>query len=115
MTEDEDVRLEIESQPDDEDDPAGVHQVEEGGSVLDSDTPDAPMAVQEFGVTAEEQRRGEPLGRRLDEEEPEAAMSPRDAEEGDGDAEDAAMHVVGSVDELPGATADPVDHYLEDD
>lgn len=112
MSEDEDVRLEIGSEPDEEDDPAGVHQVEEGGSVMDSDTPDGPRGVQEFGVTAEEQRRGESLDMRLSEEEPEGAAQP---EEGDGDAEDAAMHVVERVEDLPGATDDPVDHYLADD
>lgn len=117
MTEDEDVRLELESQPDDDDDPSGVHQVEEGGSVLMSDTPEAPLGVQEFGVTADEQRRGESLGRRLDEEEPEGGdvTRRRSDDTGERDAEDAAMHVVESIDDLPGATDDPVDHYLEDD
>ncbi|MFM7718446.1 MAG: hypothetical protein ACKO8G_02990 [Actinomycetota bacterium] len=76
------------------------------------DAPDAPSAAQRFGITVAEQRRGEPLALRLAEEEPEAGEAPT-VEETDQDAEDAAVRVVGSADELGGATDDPVDHYLE--
>src|SRR5689334_15701412 len=38
---------------------------------LPPDREDGPLGLDEFGTTAEEQRRGEPLDRRLDREEPE--------------------------------------------
>jgi hypothetical protein len=50
---------------------------------LPPDREDGPLALDEFGTTAEEQRHGEPLGARLAREEPEvatadAAAAPRD-------------------------------------
>lgn len=74
--------------------------------------PDAPTAAGRFGTTAAEQRRGETFDRRLAEEESETDVD-AGAEEPELDAEDDAVRVVESADELGGATDDPVDHYLE--
>lgn len=96
------------------DDPTGVEQIEQGEPLIPTDS---PVAVQSFGITAEEQRRGPSLDRRLDEEEADVGERPRDTgpeEDQDADAEDVAMHVVEGADRLPGAVDDPVDHYVED-
>lgn len=97
------------------DDPTGVEEIDRGEPLIPADS---PMAVQAFGTTAEEQRRGESFDRRLAEEEPDAGerpgREPGDEEEADVDAEDAAMRVVDGPDLLPGAVDDPVDHYVED-
>lgn len=97
-------------------DPTGVTAIEDG---VPFTPPDSPTASQSYGTTAREQRAGESFDRRLAEEEPEVgARLDRDirADEGDEalDAEEAALHVVDGPDHLPGATGDPVDHYVEE-
>lgn len=96
------------------DDPTGVEEIDQGEPLTPAD---APIAVQAFGTTAEEQRRGESLDRRLSEEEPDEGERPRRQREEadtDVDAEDTALRVVDGPDLLPGAVDDPVDHYVEE-
>lgn len=93
-------------------DPTGVTAIEEG---VPFTPPDAPAASQSYGTTAGEQRAGASLDRRLAEEEPEVdAPHADEGDEDELDAEEAALHVVEGPDRLPGATGDPVDHYVED-
>lgn len=114
-TAEEDALVEI-AEPATNDDPTGVEEIDRGEPLIPADS---PTAVQAFGTTAEEQRRGESLDRRLAEEEPDTGERPRHGhdvadEETDVDAEDAAMRVVEGPDLLPGAVDDPVDHYVEE-
>lgn len=101
--------------PDLDADPTAVTAIEDGVAFT---PPDSPTASQSYGTTAEEQRAGESLDRRLSEEQPDVgARRERDlgADEDDElDAEEAALRVVDGPDRLPGATGDPVDHYVED-
>lgn len=97
-------------------DPTGVEEIDQAEPLAPADS---PVGVQAFGTTAEEQRRGESLDRRLAEEEPDTGDRPRSGSDDesadvDVDAEDAAMRVVDGPDLLPGAVDDPVDHYVED-
>jgi hypothetical protein len=43
---------------------------------LPPDREDGPLAIEEYGITAEEQRRGEPMDRRLAREEPDVTADP---------------------------------------
>jgi hypothetical protein len=93
-------------------DPTAITAIEDG---VPFTPPDAPTASQSYGTTAGEQRAGESFDRRLAEEEPDVDVPHTDDHEDDRlDAEEAALHIVDGPDRLPGATDDPIDHYVED-
>jgi len=68
-------------------------------AALPAEREDGPVALDEFGTTAEEQRRGESLAGRLIREEPDSAPTV-DPSGGRASAEQAALHEV-SDEDLP--------------